>query len=447
MAKSCVIIGGGFRGMIGAWLLRERGVDVVLVDKAPHLGGIMYSRDWNGFVVDNGVHLFDSIPRNLGAIVEEVMDGKVFPIDFNYASVYNDVTTPGLAIPDLSHLDVPLKSKILYEVVERLTVPPRENPAALYDRFHDLYGPTAADLLDASMAHIYGAGSRELEPDALRQTAYHRLRFLPDDMTLELKKHPELDKRLAAMRRVLGKVDDFVSLYPGEGGMRGFCVKMSEKLKAKGVDIRLGVQASEIRPRDGGVSVRLDSGETLEVDHLLWAFDYGLLAKTWTKDERLAKLVHGTPMVLFWFQVERSKVRNYTYFHQFTPGRTVFRSSAAGVYSGQTKADGTTYTSAECPAPPGGELWNAPEKFVDRVWDECVRMGLLEPGARPLAHTFAKAPVTHRFAKVGFTTLAREMDERIASTRGAIVMPSQDSFTRREIMWSMEAAVERVAAS
>lgn len=448
MTKSCIIIGGGFRGMIGAYLLRKRGVAVTLIDKAPTLGGIMYSREWDGFVVDNGVQLFESSPKRLAAIVEEILDGQVVKIDFKYASSYNGVTTAGLAIPDLSHIERDQQAKILYEMVERLPRPPSASPRSLHESLVDRYGDTAAGLLDRSMAHIYGAGSRDLEAGALRQTSFHRLRFLPDDMALELKKHPELDRRLAVMRRFLNLPDDTVSLYPARGGMREFCIGMTRRLRELGVTVRVSTLVTDILPTDGGVTLRLDNGETLAADHLLWAYDYGMLAKTWKKDDRLQERIHNTPMILFHFQVDRRAVTDITYLQQYTPGRLVYRLSAAGVYSNQIRPDQTTYTCAECSARIGDDFWNSPDAFVDRIWEESLQTGFVLPGTpRPRKYQWTRVPVTHRFARVGFSALSAEVDQEIGTTRGAIVMPSQEAFTRPDLLASMEQAAEKVAGA
>ena len=36
----------------------------------------MYSREVKGFAVDNGVHMFDSIPEDLAKHVTEIMEGN-----------------------------------------------------------------------------------------------------------------------------------------------------------------------------------------------------------------------------------------------------------------------------------------------------------------------------------------------------------------------------------
>lgn len=440
--KSVIVVGGGFKGIMGAYLMRQRGYEVTLVERSAVLGGIMYSAKWNDFYVDNGVHLFDSIPKNLAAIIEDVMDGNVFPIDFNYASVYNDITTDGLAIPDFENLELSVRQKILYEVTQCLTSEPKEKHTSAFDKMKSLYGPTASALMSESMAHIYGVSADKVEADSLRQTAYHRIKFLPDDMALALKVHPVLDDRIAAKRVAVGKVDDFVSIYPGKHGMRGFCEQMTHRLEAMGVTLILGKEILGINLEPGKpCELKLDSGN-IQSDLLFWGNDYALLANMWRTDARIDKATHKTPMVVYYFRVKQDQINNYTYFHQFTPSRHVFRSSAAGLYSKQSDLNGESFVSVECPTIIGNDMWLNPSKYQQEVWNECVNMGLVAQGSNFIDEPLIrKAPVTHRFPLVGCLDLCQELDHEIHKLDGALIVPKNEAFTRREIMFAVEEAI------
>lgn len=442
MAKTCAVVGGGFQGMIAAYLLTQKGFKVSLIEKAPVLGGIMHSWNWNGIYVDKGVHIFDSIPRNLGEIITDVMDGNVYPINFNYGSRYNGITTPGLAIPDLSHLDLPTRSRILYEVIEAASRPEPAAFESLYAKLLHMYGPTAAGLLDASMTHIYRIGTRDIEAESINQTAVHRLRFLDDPMSLELKKHPVLDNRIAAMRRVLGKVDDLVSLYPGGGGMKAFCDRMLDRLKKMGVSVLTENFVTRFDVVKDGVDIQLAKGEKLKAGHIFWAQDYATLAEAWTQNGKTYSLVHGTPSVLYFYMVPKDGVNDYTYFHQFTPGAIVFRACASGTYSRQFTADGQTYISVEAPTDVGTDQWNHPEKYSEGAFQECVDMGLLREGTPHGQEVkIMKAPVTYRLNRRGSAALFDEYDETIRKTGNRVIKPKRQAFTRREIMWAVEECV------
>lgn len=112
MKKRFGVIGSGFRGLAACFrLLKRQDAEIYLIDSAKSIGGIMNSREVNGFYVDNGVHMFDSIPQDLGEIVTEIMEGQVSNIDFISESALNGQVTEGFSLPDLSCLPLDLKKK------------------------------------------------------------------------------------------------------------------------------------------------------------------------------------------------------------------------------------------------------------------------------------------------------------------------------------------------
>ena len=83
MKKSYAVIGSGFRAFCNCLhLSQDKNKDVYMVDIAKNFGGVMNSRKVGEFYVDNGVHMFDSVPKELGDVVSKIMDRKVLDIDF-----------------------------------------------------------------------------------------------------------------------------------------------------------------------------------------------------------------------------------------------------------------------------------------------------------------------------------------------------------------------------
>ena len=73
--------------------------EIKIIESAPFLGGIAYSREVKGISVDKGVHFFDSFPRALADIVSEIMDDKVNYIDVKSGSAFNGNVTDGHSLP------------------------------------------------------------------------------------------------------------------------------------------------------------------------------------------------------------------------------------------------------------------------------------------------------------------------------------------------------------
>ena len=147
MANKYIVAGAGFRGFCDAMeLSKSPGNEVTIVEPAPFFGGLMHSLEINGFYVDKGVHVFDSIPQGLADIVEEIMQGQIHKIDFVSASAFNGKVTDIYSLPDLNSLDDDdLKQRIRTELLEMAQDPPWDaQPANLHQLFVIRYGPTAA---------------------------------------------------------------------------------------------------------------------------------------------------------------------------------------------------------------------------------------------------------------------------------------------------------------
>ena len=83
MTKSYAVIGSGFRAFCNCLHLSEnKDAKVYMIAPAKNFGGVMNSRKVGEFYVDNGVHMFDSIPSALGEIISDIMQNKILDIDF-----------------------------------------------------------------------------------------------------------------------------------------------------------------------------------------------------------------------------------------------------------------------------------------------------------------------------------------------------------------------------
>ena len=86
------IVGSGFKGIIDALLLSKNdNNEVTIYEKSNLFGGISRSKKILGFNVDSGVHMFDSVQKELFELINELMNGKVHSIDFNSRSSFNNV--------------------------------------------------------------------------------------------------------------------------------------------------------------------------------------------------------------------------------------------------------------------------------------------------------------------------------------------------------------------
>ena len=438
MGNKYIVAGAGFRGFCDAMeLIKTPGNEVTIIEPAPFFGGLMHSLEIKGFYVDKGVHVFDSIPVDLADIVNEIMDGQSREIEFVSCSAFNGKITDVYSLPDLNSLDDDaLKQKIKNELLEAAKNPPVDAEARnLHELFEHRYGNTAAAIYSAVFKKVYDITSVEVEPNAIAQTSLGRLKFLDDEQMLELKGSSAwLDSVLAARRLAVGKVDDFVSIYPNDGqAMKGWCLRAHKWLEAKGVRICLGEKIEHIREHNKALSVATNK-QTLEADQVIWSNDnIEALGKALDIDAgHVSKYQHGTPMLFMTMMTNAEHIKGFTYLQNFEPEALTYRTSAAGIYSNQIN-EGVSFVTSECPVSLNSERWEKAEDLVPEVWEEIKNLGIVSEEAALLDSNVVRIPSTFKLAKLGYSDQIAWFNNEVASRHKRVLLRNVVPFFRRDI--------------
>ena len=435
MGKSYVVVGAGFRGFCDALeLLKDPSNKVHIIESAPFFGGVMSSLEVDGFKVDKGVHVFDSIPKGLAEIVAEIMQGDVRNIDFASASVFNDRVTEGFSLPDLSSLSAETRARITLDLVELAANPPKESAKNLGEVFNHRYGKTAGDIYRKIFQKVYSTEADKAEPTAIAQTSLGRLKFLDDPEMLALTAHPWMDTVLAARRKSVGKVDDYVSIYPNDGqAMKGWCERAMRWLQNKGVIISLGEKILSIRDTANAVQVKTDK-QVIEADYVIWANDnVGALGAALQHQVQVDHLVSGTPMVFVTLITKAEQIKDFTYLQNFDPPAKAYRTAAAGIFSNQIRKDGMSFLTCECPTTIGSVDWEDPAKVIKAVWQECLDYGVVAPQAQ-LEKSFAhRLPISFKIALSGYRDKIAQFDQEIPRYSRRTLLRDVVPFFRRDI--------------
>ncbi|MBI1861057.1 MAG: NAD(P)-binding protein [Deltaproteobacteria bacterium] len=436
--KRYVIAGAGFRGFCDALeLAKIPQAEVTILETAPFFGGVMYSLDVDGFAVDKGVHVFDSIPKSLAEIVNEIMDGKTSEIEFISASAYNGKVTEGFSLPDLNSLDDrSLKDRIRHELLTLAKQGPSAiPPRSLHELFAGRFGQTAGRIYSDIFRKVYGLEASEVEPQAVAQTSLHRLKFLGDEEMLSLKKSDAwLDFVLAARRKSMGKVDDLVSIYPNDGlAMKGWCDRAAPWLESRGIKLCLRETIKTVRETPSGLVIETDK-RRLEADHLLWSNDnVGALGASLGIDGETAdKFRYGTPMLFIVMMTHATKIRDFTYLQNFDPAGITYRTAAAGIFSHQIR-DGISFITSECPCLPSSERWKNAEAASKDAWEEVKHLKIVAPDATLVNSKVFRIPITFKLAKLEYSAKIQEFNERVAKKTRRVVLRNVVPFFRRDI--------------
>jgi len=415
MAERWMVVGGGFRGIIGAYVLASQGREVVLLDGGKSLGGVLNSANWKGFHLDKGCHLFDNSDDKMTAITMDILGDNVAPVLVRYASITNGIKAEELAIPNLEAYGPAAGRDILHELVEASVAPDR--PCAnLQQRLDARFGATAGRYLAAAARKMYRAEPVSLEAESFRLTPFRRIKFVADPVADVLKGSPVLDERVASssqsdpMRFYRDRAGMYPhrNFYPKAHGLRGFCEQAQERLNKLGVSVRLGQAMERLRLDSNKAAVVLSNGEEISGDRMLWTSGLEALEKFLGESRAISEYIHHVPMVLHYFVIEKSAEGPYTYVQNFDLQDYVFRASVPGGYVAGACPEGLSYVCCEVPTTMDSPEWQRPDDFAERAWAELQKYGVVRAD-RPVETLTIKVPTSYWMPRVGYGEASRKM--------------------------------------
>jgi protoporphyrinogen oxidase len=397
MGERWIVVGGGFRGHVGAYLLASRKDDVVLVD-AGRSGGLSSPEPWHGLYLDRGCHLIDNADDRTTAILLDFLGDNVAPVNVRYASVTNGVTTEGVAIPDLGAYGDAAARRILDELTKAVAQPPYD-ARTLQDVLDARFGPTAGRYLAGVTRKMYCAEPAALDAAAFALSPFHRIKFLPDAEADVLKRDLAFDDRVASssaadpMRFYRARAGAYPhrNFYPKRDGLHGLRESAIARLRALGVTIRTGEAVARVETDMHAATVVLANGDTVRGDRVLWTLDAGALAQALAGENTLAGHVHAVPMVLHYFLIAASDAGPLTYLQNFDARDDVFRVSVPGSYVSPPPG-ALSYVCCEVP----GQHDDAAQ-----AWSQVRRHGMARC-ERPLDTLTVTMPRSYWMPRVGY---------------------------------------------
>ena len=454
MAERWLVVGGGFQGIVGAYLLSRAGHDVVLIDGAKtgaDLGGIMSSRIWKGFFLDFGCHLFANTDDKPTAVIMDLIgEDNVHPVKVSYASIINRQKTEGFAIPDLESYGEDSTRQILDQLLEAVAVCHAPSSKDLQGALVARFGPIAGSYLSDAARKMYQIEPTEISDDAFGMTLFQRIRIAEDSVADILKESPKLDARVASssqadpMRFWRDKAQKFPfrEFYPNQHGMRGFCERASNRLQELGTSLQLGQSVERVRLANDRASISLANGEQFTGDHVLWTSGIEALGKALGLGDSITRHIHHLPTVLYYFVIEEGTEGPYTYIHDYDMEDLVFRASAPGTYGTNVCPEGLSYVCGEVPTKLGSPLWNNPESFASQVWDEFQLYDVVRC-PQPSNLLTMKAQSSYKLPKTGYRQAAAQFLKGVEG-HPRLTLTDQWIASRNPIIVSLQETLSNV---
>lgn len=270
--SSHVVVGAGLPGIAASLALAKRGLDVVLLDSAPEIGGLLRSYEVDGFAFDYGTHFanrtgIDELDDLLfGGFESEWIEFPALRAGNRWNGVLNEANDN----PDVNTLGRDLHDRCLAELLSAPGWTSDEAPGSARRYLLAEYGPTlVSEFFDPVLKKFTGLASEDLHHQANRLFNLKRFAVLDPSSTDELKRSERFDAKVSFHHR-----DRFgghrACLYPRSGGIGTWIGQLAGKLEAAGVEVRSDARIEGIGTEGDRVGHLLVNGDRIGVDHLIW---------------------------------------------------------------------------------------------------------------------------------------------------------------------------------
>jgi protoporphyrinogen/coproporphyrinogen III oxidase len=181
MPPRVVVVGGGISGLAAAYDLQRGGVETIVFEKAPRLGGVIETRSWNNCLLESGPDSFiSSKPEALALIRELGLESEVIGSNDHQRTTYILKRGKLVPLPDGVMMIVPTKvmpmirTSLLswgtkFRMASELLRKPRTYPdRSVADFVIDHFGEETLDYLaEPLLSGIYGGDPRQLSVNSV----------------------------------------------------------------------------------------------------------------------------------------------------------------------------------------------------------------------------------------------------------------------------------------
>jgi protoporphyrinogen/coproporphyrinogen III oxidase len=273
-----VIVGGGIAGLSAAYDLTRAGVETIVFEKQPRLGGVIETRTWESCTIDCGPDSFlGAKPEALALIKELGLEGDVIGSNDHQRTTYIQKNQKLVALPDGVMMIVP--SKIMPMVkspllgwatkirmgLELLRRPGPGTDRSVADFVIDHFGKETLDYLaEPLLSGVYGGDPAQLSVASV----------LPRFLEMEVKTG-SLGRAVMAAKR-----------QPSSGGSLFRTLKSGLGSLVKALSKGLNVRNETVETIENGFRVRA-AGDWIEADYVIVA------CPAWSAAEMLGGLDGG----------------------------------------------------------------------------------------------------------------------------------------------------------
>lgn len=363
--KPFVIVGAGVAGLTLAYRVLQAGRPAVVVERDGFVGGLARSYRYGDFLFDVGPKRFHTDDKQVLDFLIEILERDHLVVGRSSAvHLFGRYFTWPLDSSALFRLPLPVMFSSGLDLLRRRP-PADENSFTDYVRSR--YGDTLYRLFFKPYTEKFLQIPCEDVHVDWAKTGINRA---------VIDKRVRSETLLDLVRNVLlprPVVTDF--LYPSHGGFGTFCVKLAEKVRGLGGQIRLNDTVTEIGTNGTEIDhVQFGDGSRIRPGHLVWSGNLLSLAKLLG---RPAPALRYLSTVLFNVEVNAEVNQKQQWIYYSSADMALSRVTVTKEIGAYMSPPGKTGLCVEVTCFEDAPPWREPESLVPRIKEELVRVDLV----------------------------------------------------------------------
>lgn len=371
-----IIIGSGYRAMVTAYLALKKNKKILIVSKSKDLFGIMSPLKWQGGNFDKGYHFFDGIDEKQKSFLTDFIGSDILhDFGFGAASLTNNRLYSDHAIPYWPHQGKFFCAQAFLKYIINFSniIDQKINEAESYEDLVNLLPNNIREILIQECKRRIGKEPKELSY-LFQDFPFFNFRqtIFPDSISKFLKdKSKYFDETIASRRKSLNL--DCISLYPKGQNMGVVAEIMKKKLIDGGVEITNFDELKIFDNEKNNVKIFAE-GKFITADKIYIVTELDDALNFFEKKFSDQSTIYYLPQIFYFFSTIKINSK-FQYVMGNTVGNLINRANNMSLY-GEKTMNNEFVLSAEVADNTNIELWNNPEKYLNKVWEEIKLMGL-----------------------------------------------------------------------
>ena len=366
-----LVLGGGPAGLAAAWKAAQRGLRVVLLERADHVGGMSASFEVDGVRVDLGSHRLH--PNTAPAVMADIrgllgVDLQTRPRNGRLRLGETWIGFPLKVGEVLGALPRGMAAGIARDV---LASPLRQADADTYEALLRAgLGPTVYDAMYGPFASkLWGLPGERIHGDQAR------VRVTADTPG-------KVAARLLRGGRTGGGTEQGRSFHYPRRGFGQIVEAVADAARLGGAQLRLGAEVTRLDARTDGVTAYLSDGSAVSARRCFSTIPVTALARLSGRGPFEGPVLHFRAMTLVYLSHAGGRWTPYDAHYLPQEGTPVTRISEPANYrDNPDDPSDRSVICAEIPCMVGDETWTMPEDQLVRL----VRHTLSDTGLPPVS--------------------------------------------------------------